>query len=225
MQSEILDTLDKLTLQCKVNAMSNHWAEENLDVIRTLMERSAIYRRALAPLMIAAGLVGVGASTLTCFVKIEGLVPFAVYWLVVAALAQGICLLLVRRQALKSEEEFWSAPTRRVARAALPGFFVGAAASLLVVRAGADEVWELPLIWSAAYGCGIHAAGFFMPRGMKLFGWLMILLSLGLFLGLGEIVESPTTETAHYLMGGLFGVLHLVYGVYLRFTETAKESV
>lgn len=216
--------LDNLTLQCKVSCMSSHWAEQNLDVIRTLMERSAIYRRALAPLMIAAGLVGIGASTVTCFVKIDGLAPFTMYWLAVAAVAQGICLLLVRRQALKSEEEFWSAPTRRVAHAALPGFFVGAAASLLVVRSAAQEVWMLPLIWSAAYGCGIHAAGFFMPRGMKLFGWLMILLSLGLFMGLGGLVGSPTTETAHYLMGGLFGVLHLVYGIYLRFTESAKES-
>lgn len=204
--------------------MSIHWAEENLDVIRTLMERSTLYRRALAPLMIAAGLAGIGASTLTCFVKIEGATAFTSFWLVVAAVAQGICLVLVRRQALKSEEAFWSAPTRRVAQAVFPGFFVGAAASVIVVREVSPEIWKLPLIWAAAYGCAIHAAGFFMPRGMKLFGWLMIFLSLGLFVGIGEVVESPTSETAHYLMGSLFGVLHLVYGIYLRFTEDGKQA-
>ncbi len=188
------------------------------------MERSALYRRALAPLMIAAGVVGIGAATLTCFVKIEGLRSFAMFWLAVAAMAQGVCLLLVRRQALKSEEAFWSAPMRRVAHAALPGFFVGAAGAVVAARSELQEVWMLPLIWGAVYGCGIHAAGFFMPRGMKLFGWLMVLVSLALFPAVGSFVENPSTETAHYLMGGLFGVLHLVYGVYLRFTETGNQT-
>jgi len=204
--------------------MSSHWAEQNLDVIRTLMERSAVYRRALAPLMIAAGLAGIAAATLTCFVRIESAASFTWYWLAVAVAALAICLLLVRRQALKSEEAFWSAPTRRVAQAVIPGFFVGAAASLIFVRGGSPEVWKLSLIWAAAYGCAIHAAGFFMPRGMKLFGWLMILLALGGYAVIGEFVDAPTTETAHYVMGTLFGVIQLVYGLYLRFTEDGKQA-
>ena len=47
---------------CKVIGMETNWAEENLKTIRTLMERSAIYRRALAPIMIFAGVVGVIAA-------------------------------------------------------------------------------------------------------------------------------------------------------------------
>ena len=39
--------------------MDNHWAVENLQTIRTLMERSAVYRRALAPIMIFVGTVGI----------------------------------------------------------------------------------------------------------------------------------------------------------------------
>jgi len=38
--------------------MNPNWAEENLQTIRTLMERSAVYRRALAPIMILAGVIG-----------------------------------------------------------------------------------------------------------------------------------------------------------------------
>ena len=34
------------------NGMESNWAEENLQTIRTLMERSAIYRRCLAPITI-----------------------------------------------------------------------------------------------------------------------------------------------------------------------------
>jgi len=39
--------------------MQTNWAEENLQTIRTLMERSAVYRRALAPIVIYAGVIGV----------------------------------------------------------------------------------------------------------------------------------------------------------------------
>ena len=38
--------------------METKWAEENLQTIRTLMERSALYRRALAPIMLFAGVLG-----------------------------------------------------------------------------------------------------------------------------------------------------------------------
>jgi len=38
------------------------WAEENLIVIRTLMERSAVYRRALAPVMGLVGATGIAAG-------------------------------------------------------------------------------------------------------------------------------------------------------------------
>ena len=42
--------------------MESNWAAEHLQVIRTLMERSAIYRRALAPIMLGTGVLVLGAS-------------------------------------------------------------------------------------------------------------------------------------------------------------------
>src|SRR6267154_136506 len=89
--------------------MESNWAAEHLQVIRTLMERSAVYRRALAPIMIYNGVV----------------------WLDVT-----------------------SAPLDLVNVLAM--------------------LW-LPLSWVILYGCAFHAAGFFMPRGMRLFGWALIL--------------------------------------------------
>jgi len=44
--------------------MESNWAAEHLQVIRTLMERSALYRRALAPIMIFNGVVGLAAAGL-----------------------------------------------------------------------------------------------------------------------------------------------------------------
>ena len=42
-------------------------AAECLQVIRTLKERSAIYRRALAPIMIFLGILGMVARLMRCF--------------------------------------------------------------------------------------------------------------------------------------------------------------
>ena len=42
--------------------MQSDWAAENLQVIRTLMERSAIYRRALGPMTTFAGGLGTAAA-------------------------------------------------------------------------------------------------------------------------------------------------------------------
>lgn len=203
--------------------MNPNWAEENIQVIRTLMERSTVYRRALAPVMTATGIIGIAAATLTCFVKIETARSFGIFWIAVAAIALAVSFLFVRRQALKSEEPFWSPPTRRVTQAVAPGFFIGFIAGLLcVTRFDADGVWMLPLIWAFAYGCSIHAAGFFMPRGMKLFGWSLIAIAALLLFGIQFLPDLQTAETAHYLMGIFFGILHLAYGVYLHFSEKGK---
>ena len=76
----------------------------------------------------------------------------------------------------------------------------------------------LPLIWVVLYGCAFHAAGFFMPRGMKIFGWAFVIGGCGLFAA-GVPDWAHPLEYAHGVMGFFFGGLHLAYGVYLYFTE------
>jgi hypothetical protein len=80
----------------------------------------------------------------------------------------------------------------------------------------------LPLSWIVLYGCAIHAAGFFMPRGIRLLGWAFILGGCGL-LALG-IPDLPRAHYAHGVMGFFFGALHLAYGTYLFSTEKRKNA-
>ena len=94
--------------------MENNWAAEHLQVIRTLMERAAIYRRALAPIMTLAGAAGTAAGLAGYFLKLESARAFAIFWMSVGVVAVVGAFLLVRRQALKDAEPFWSLPTRRV---------------------------------------------------------------------------------------------------------------
>jgi hypothetical protein len=81
------------------------------------------------------------------------------------------------------------------------------------------QAWWLPPVWMVFYGCALHAAGFFMPRGMKLFGWLFIVAGCALAVILSSLDAVPPLRLAHWAMGGLFGGMHLAYGIYLYLTE------
>lgn len=207
--------------------METNWATEHLQIIRTLMERSALYRRALAPIMIFCGVVGIAGGGAGWVLRVESPRAFVLFWAGAAAFAFAGSFLLVRRQALKDSEPFWSPPTRRIAQAMLPALFVGCGAGALLglpQGSSAIPVWWLPSIWMGLYGCAIHAAGFFMPRGMKVFGWGYILLGGAIFWRFTFLPEAPPMIRAHLLMGGAFGGLHLAYGVYLYFTEKRRNE-
>lgn len=207
--------------------MDSNWASEHLLVIRTLMERSAIYRRALAPIMLLVGGIGIGAATVACFRPIDSNRAFALYWTCVSLLALAASYFLARRQALKEDEPFWSPPTRRVTQALMPAFFAGLTASLLFVSVG-DRIphatWLLALGWIVVYGCALHAAGFFMLRGFRLFGLAFVLLGAALLFASALTPPLQTSAAAHYVMGIFFGVFHLAYGIYLRFTERKNRA-
>ncbi|MDD5138710.1 MAG: hypothetical protein PHY43_00440 [Verrucomicrobiales bacterium] len=209
-----------------------------MQTIRTLMERSALYRRALAPIMIWAGLVGIAAAAAGCWLKIESGAGFIAYWLTVALAGVAGAFLLVRRQALQSTEPFWSPPTRRVAQAVFPalsaGFLLGILCLFVWSEApvadpptgmsdNAGELFWLPAIWALFYGCAIHAAGFFTLRGLRLLGGLFILSGIAV---LAWVIFShhqdfpmAAWQASHWLMGSLFGFLQLAYGAYLYLTE------
>lgn len=200
--------------------METNLASEHLQTIRTLMERSALYRRALAPVMMVSGIVGIAAVVVTRFVAIESSRQFALYWLAVSIVAIALAFVFVRKQALKDSEPFWSVPTKRVTEALLPAFFVGFSAGVYhVVKDPIDTVSWLAMGWIIVYGCAIHAAGFFMQNRMRLFGWIFILGGCALLFASGQAVSLRTVQAAHYLMGGFFGALHLACGIYLYFTE------
>jgi len=207
--------------------MENDWASANLQTIRTLMERSALYRRALAPIMMVAGFIGLIACALARFAKIETNFAFALFWIATSVVAFVIVLFLVRRQSLQESEPFWSLPTRRVWGSLLPHFFVGLSAGALWLAPGlvpAGTNWLLPPIWMVLYGCGLYAAGFFMKRSIKFFGWSFILCGAALSFCVLSHPHFQSAAMANGMMGLLFGAFHLAFGIYLFFTERKKNE-
>lgn len=207
--------------------MDTNWATEHLQTIRTLMERSALYRRALAPISTFVGVVGIMAAFVGRYLIVQKDGPFALYWMGVGVVALGGALLLVRRQAGSQGESFWSPPMRRVAQAMAPALLVGLMFGFLTVaflwrKSDLREPLYLVITWTLLYGLALHSAGFFMPRGIRLFGWGFILAGMVLILIFPALDDF--TQILHWWMGLLFGASHLAYGVYLYFTEQRKNE-
>jgi len=205
---------------------NDDWASENLQVIRTLMECSAIYRRALAPVMSLVGITGIIAGVVGAALNLETSRHFATYWIAVAAVCLTEAFLMIRRQAIKDLEPFWTPPTRQAAQAVTPAFTAGLAAGIVFFMLDASErdiIILLVPIWMVLYGLGMHAAGFFMPRRFRLFGWGFIccgLVALGCLIGLSKSTfVLPNFPLANAAMGVLFGGVHAAYGFYLYLTE------
>ncbi len=204
--------------------MENNWATEHIQVIRTLMERSALYRRALAPIMTFAGALGVVAAAAGWLARIESCRAFAGYWLAMSLVGLIGALVLVRRQALNAAEPFWSPPTRRVVQAAFPAVICAVAMGVVYAFYQLTSL-SLVFLWATIYGLGLHSTGFFTLRGLRLLGWLFLGFSLPLLvaspaiIGAMPAVENPGSQWAHLAMGAFFGLLQLAYGIYLYFTE------
>src|SRR5438445_12633286 len=94
--------------------MESNWAVEHLQVIRTLMERSAVYRRALAPIMIFNGILGIAGGVLGTLLKIDSTKGFIGFWAGAGLLALAGSFLPVRRHAREEAEQIGSPPTRRL---------------------------------------------------------------------------------------------------------------
>jgi len=189
-----------------------------------LMERSALYRRALAPIMLLAGSLGVVSAFIGIFARINSFVGFVILWFATAALAVLGALFIARRQAWQAREAFWSPPTRRVTQALLPpllsGMFWGVFPAFL--HAPSEAAFFVALAWILFYGLALHAAGFFISRGVRWFGWAFIAAVPGIFIIMA--IVNPDRLNAHWFMGFFFGALHLAYGACLYLTEQGKNA-
>lgn len=207
--------------------MPQDWPSEHLQIIRTLMERTAVYRRALTPASLLIGGLGFVAAGVAWMIPIGSPQGFSLFWMAVGSLGVLGGLAVIRRQALHDREPVWSPPARRVAQAFAPCFLAGLFLGLLHSfsrTASIDSACGLSAIWMILYGCGLHAAGFFMPRGIKLLGWLFLIAGGGWMLSWYGSGGVGSWNVVHAGMGGTFGGLHLFYGTYLFFTETKADD-
>jgi hypothetical protein len=190
-------------------------AAENLEVIRTLMERTTQYQLLTARAGLAAGsLAGAGALS---FLILDANDPkqFGVVWALVFA---GSCLASAFGTILRGRElgeRIWSRQAKAVVMALAPSLFAAFALSAFFFTQGL-HLW-LPGVWMLCYGQGALATSAYAPRSIRVLGCFVLGGAVATLL-LGPAWAIPA-------MGIVFGLGHMVLGGVLLAAERREGSI
>ena len=195
--------------------MDARQAARNLEVIRTLMERTCHYQLLTARAGLVAGsLAGAGALTFQ-FLNPADPWQFGVVWATVFAgslLAATVSIILRGRE---RGERVWYRPARAVLLALAPSVFAAMALSVFFFARG-EHLW-LPGVWMLCYGQGALATSAYAPFPIRWLGLAVLLLgSLTLWLGPGWAV---------LMMGLVFGLGHVSLGAALLVAERRQTAL
>ena len=194
-------------------------AEEDLRVIRSLMERATVYRAISAPAALVAGFLSIFAAAAIYLNGQTGINrlaqgrAFAAIWLIVLILAAAANAFFIWREAKKDGRPFVSSGMKLSLRAIAPNLLISAALTLwfLVGYKGASEL-GLVAAWIAFYGLALLSTGLFAPRSLVCLGWAFLLTALALP-ALRNAVGDLPANLPNIAMGITFGLYHLIYAV------------
>jgi hypothetical protein len=195
--------------------MDARQAARNLEVIRTLMERTCQYQLLTARAGLAAGsLAGTGALL---FLVLDAANPwhFGPVWGVVflgSVLATAVGTVLRGRE---RGEQVWSRQARAVILALAPAL---AAALVLTVFffARGEHLW-LPGVWMLCYAQGALATAAYAPAPIR---WLGVAV-----LALGAVTLALGPAWAVPMMGVTFGLGHAALGGVLFLSERRQAAL
>ncbi len=197
--------------------MDARQAAQNLELIRTLMERTTQYQLLTARAGLAAGcLAGAGAIAFAA-PGFDARNPwqFGAVWAIVFAGSLAITCMGTVSRSRERGERVWSRPARAVLLALAPALFAALVLSVFFF-AGGHHLW-LPGIWMLCYGQGALATAAYAPTPIRSLGWSA--LALGAFtLWLGP-------EWAALMMGLVFGLGHIGLGVALLVAERRAGAI
>ena len=183
-------------------------AEENLRVIREVMERSTKYSTFSGLSGVLAGV----ASIIGCLVtwtllshppNTDGFrIPFFLTWTVVILFSITADYLIMKRRAVRVGKRIVSRLGKQMVYAAGPGLGTGALLTLWLLQH--DMLTSIYSIWMLCYGIAVCAVGQFSQREVKVLGaafllagaMTMLLPSLGLF-----------------MIAVTFGGFHIIYAI------------
>jgi hypothetical protein len=206
-------------------------AEEHLRVIRSLMEKAAIYRAVSAEAAAVGGLLALLASLaygnpwwnqsseITSPHEPSRL-GFIGFWLGMLVIAGALNVLFLHREAKRRGDRFFSSGMKLALRALAPSFIVAGFFTLLATR-----VRDLPIvpIWMLCYGLALLSTQSFAPRSLTWLGWAFLLAGMGWVfpqmtpVGISVLGDVRTWEAWQHLysdqrwMACTFGLFHLIY--------------
>ena len=214
-----------------------HTAEENLKVIRTLMERATVYRTVSVPAAAWGGFLSVAAFGVQLFLekrKLAFLHPdallnadpdFLFLWLTVLVLAVAGNLFFLHREARRNGGPFFSPACRAAAWKLLPTFLIAAVLTAMGIWKLASSVQAF--VWILFYGLGLLSAHNCAPRSLIVLGWLftatapiiIVLNGLDIWTWIGSV-----DSFASAMMALTFGGYHLGYAAIVYCLELRRKK-
>ena len=191
-------------------------AQEQLRVIRSLMERATIYRSISAPTALIGGLLSLAGFATAYYARHRLHQPltspqFLIVWLVILALTALSNLIFLWRGAVRRREPFFSAGMKCALTSLAPAFVTAGVLSILIHRP-----IQLCILWMVLYGLGLLATQYFAPRSLVLLGTTFFLSGCVMmtcwrhfFLSAGQ--SEPSTLVVSGIMAATFGGFHLAY--------------
>ena len=207
-------------------------AQENLRVIRTLMERATIYRAISAPTALVAGLLSIlvaaaiflSEANLTVGRPIRAR-QFALAWVIVLILSLAANTFFVWREARKTGRPFISPGMKLALRAIAPCLLIPAAFTGWFFTTGylGGEELELVVVWVAFYGLALLSTALFAPRSLAVLGWAFLFTGLSIP-ALVNWIEGLPGDIPNLAMGITFGLYHLIYAAATWPRKGASEA-
>ncbi|MCS6775535.1 MAG: hypothetical protein RMJ43_06025 [Chloroherpetonaceae bacterium] len=184
-------------------------AEENLRVIRELMERSTKYSTFSGWSGILAGIASIAGCVVTQalqqrYPRPQDLrLPFLITWSVVILFAIGADYSITKRRAARVGKTIISRLGRQMALASAPGLGTGALLTLHLVQRG--QIQDVYPIWMLCYGIAVSAVGLFSQREVTWLGTAFLLA------GAATLLCFPAAGLA--MTAVTFGGFHILYAL------------
>ncbi|HJS92066.1 MAG TPA: hypothetical protein VJ738_19015 [Steroidobacteraceae bacterium] len=165
---------------------------------------------------IAMGAVGLAAAGVASIPALAS--HWLLIWLIAATLGAGLGVVLVARHRSGVGLALYRGPARRFVLCLCPALLAGGALTAVLCQAG--EARLVPGTWLLLYGCAVLSATLMTaPAMMRLIGTMG-----ALFVICGALAFEVAARWHNVMLGGGFGVLHLVFGFLIGRIDGAERS-
>ncbi len=180
-------------------------AEENLRVIRALMERSTKYSTFSGISGVCAGLASIVGCAVTRMLGPDpGAFPvaFLALWSTVIVVAVGTDYVLMKRRAARVGKHVISRLGKQMVIASAPGLGTGAVLTLYLLQH--NMLGSVFPFWMLAYGIAVSATGLFSQREVSYLGAAFLIAGAAALFAPGFGLT---------MMAVSFGGFHIAYGL------------
>jgi hypothetical protein len=165
---------------------------------------------------IAMGAVGLVAAGVASIPALAG--HWLLVWLTAAAMAAGVGVVLVARHRSGVGLPLYRGPARRFVLCLCPALLAGGVLTAVLLQVG--EARLVAGVWLLLYGCAVLSAALVTaPAMMRLIGAMG-----GLFVVCGAIAFEISPRWHNVVLGGGFGLLHLVFGFLIGRIDGGERS-